>query len=114
MVFLTCGCYILLLTFMLITVLTFLKRIYLESCLGLEQKSEIVWTHGQYVGSVQSNNGYLLIYALDKPLKRSFAVLHIRNKSHEIVKIEFLPQLGVAKYISSKILEPLIPSFIQE
>jgi hypothetical protein len=99
---------------MLTTVLTFFKRIYLESCLGLEQKSEIVWTHGQYAGSVRANNGYLLIYALDKPLKRSFAVLHIRDKTHEIVKIEFLPLLEVSKYISSKILEPLSPSFIQE
>jgi hypothetical protein len=99
---------------MLATIIIFLKRIYLESCVGLERKSEIVWTHGQYVGSIRTHNGYLLIYVLDRPLKRSFAVLHIRHKSHEIVKIEFLPQLGVAKYISSKILEPLIPSFIQE
>jgi hypothetical protein len=99
---------------MLTTVVTFFKRIYLESCLGLEQKSGIVWTHGKYVGSVRANIGYLLIYTLDKPLKRSFAVLHIMDKSHEIVKIEFLPRLEIAKHISSKILEPLSPSFIEE
>jgi hypothetical protein len=81
---------------------------YLDFEFELNQKAAIVWDHGVFIDSFKSDKEYLLIYSLDKKFQYKFAVLHLTIRDQRIIKIEFLDNLHIDRYIPANILETIV------